>query len=1125
MNVAGTHPKWSQGSQPMETTMECPHCSKDNPADARFCNGCGKSLDSIPDFARAAGAESEPAQSEPMPQEGERKQATVLFSDLSGYTAMNERLDPEDVRELMARLFGEVARIVEGYGGTIEKYIGDAVMAIFGVPTSHEDDPLRAVRAALDIHQAVAALSPPIEAKTGHALSMHTGINTGLVVTGRIELEAGTLGVVGDAVNLAARLSGLAGDGEVVVGQDSLSHLERYFTFDKLPSAQVKGKAEAVEGFRLSAPRDQPAATHRFAGLRSALVGRQVEFALLQRALDRLRDGKGSLLSFRGEAGSGKSRLIEEFRDNISGQDILWFMGKGHDYTRNIPYYPLKELLSQAWKIQEGDTPEQVREKLESNIRSLLADTPADPASVIPYVGGLYALEYAEITGSPEFLKQRLFEGMLALYQAMARKGPSVFILEDLHWADPSTLELLRHIIANFGKAAITLFTYRPPFQLFPGWDGPDEERVPGFREIDLESLSPTQTENLTLGLLEDSAPPPGLVAFIQDKAAGNPFYVEEVLTSLIESQAIVRENGIWRLAGSLDQFNVPSTVQGLIAARLDRLEPARKRLLQEAAVIGRNFLYQVLTRITGEGPDIAGDLGALERLDMIRAIVPEPDLEYMFKHPLTQEVVYGSLLHRAREVIHDRIGHVMEDLLADRLPEYYERLSFHFRNGRSSDKAVDYLIRSGEKALNRFALDESDGYFQEALQILAAKAEKSGEDKERILDILITWALVFYYRGEMRALHDLLRSHEQTARTVTDPSRKGMFLAWLGFTLYYIARSRESIAYLSEALEIAEAAGDRKTAAYVHSWIVYPAIDVDSEVDAVHHGEQAMALAREFQDDHYLKAKSGFGLAFALWWQGETTRILEIGQEMLAEHQELGNVRGEVLAHWCIGLGQSNQGDLPASIETLTLAKNAAVDPFYRSMGNLFLSFALMQEERFDLMETVARELLEYSQQTGSEYFIRLGKYSLGTAIFANGRMGTGMAMLQESVDLFKTENLRSLGFGNLVLGILNAKLLTGGKDATLGMFLRNFFYLVSHIPFAERRAVSQLTSAVESTLRLGFKGNQGRALIALGELHAFKKRTPQARECFQAAIAIYEETEAEEHLSKAREALAVLG
>ncbi len=1099
--------------------MECPHCRKDNPEDARFCNGCGKSLASAANGAMAAKTVPESEA-----REGERKQATVLFSDLSGYTAMNEKLDPEEVRELMARLFGEVARIVEGYGGTIEKYIGDAVMAIFGVPTVHEDDPLRAVRAALDVHRAVAAMSPPIEAKTGRPIAMHTGINTGLIVTGPTEMEAGTLGVVGDAVNLAARLSSLAEDGEVLVGQESLSHLERYYTFDKLPPAQVKGKAGEVEVFRLLAPREKPAATHRFAGLRSALVGRQVEFALLLRALDRLRDGKGSILSFRGEAGSGKSRLIEEFRESLSGQDIRWFMGKAHDYTQGIPYYPLQDLLSQAWKIDEGDTPKQVRDRVESNIRGLLEGSSVDPASVIPHIGGLYALDYPEVTGSPEFLKQRLFEGMLTLYQAMAGNGLSVFILEDLHWADPSTLELLRHIIANFGKPAITLCTYRPPFQLFPGWDGPDDEKAPGFREIDLESLSPAQTEDLTLGLLQGAAPPPGLVAFIQDKAAGNPFYVEEVLTSLIESESIMRENGNWRLTGSLENFNVPSTVQGLIAARLDRLEPIRKRLLQEAAVIGRNFLYQVLARITGEVPDIAGELEALERLDMIRAIVPEPDLEYMFKHPLTQEVVYGSLLHREREIIHDRVGTVMEELLADRLPEFYERLSFHYRHGHSTDKAVEYLIRSGEKALHRFALDESDGYFQEALYILDAKPEKSGVDKERILELLETWALVYYYRGEMRALHDLLRTHEGTAEAVTDPSRKGMFLAWLGFTLYYIAKPRESIAYLLQALEIAEAAGDRKTAAYAHSWIVYAAIDVESEVDAMHHGERAMELAREFQDDHYLKAKAGYALGMVLWWRGETTRILEIGREMLAEHKELGNVRGEVLALWCIGLGQYNQGDLPTSIDTLMKAKNVAVDPFYKDITNVFIGFATMQEERFDQMETIAREALDFSLNTGSEYFIRLATFQLGVATFGKGEMGKGMAMLRGVIDKFAEEDTRSLRFGNLVLGILNSKLLTTGKDATLGMFFRNVFFLLSHLPFADRRAVSYLTNAVESSARSGFKGNRARALMALGELHAFRKRPEQARKCWQEAIEIYEETKAEVYHRKAREALAAL-
>jgi class 3 adenylate cyclase len=298
-------------------TMECPKCQFGNPEDFQFCGKCGHSFAESAEIAQTL-----------TEAEGERKHVTVLFSDLSGYTAMCERLDPEEVKEIMSRIFGDIAQVVSKYEGFVEKFIGDAVMALFGVPKAHEDDPVRAIRAAGEINDLVAALSPQLEEKIGKPLSMHSGINTGLVVTGEVNLEKGTHGVAGDTVNLAARLSSLARAGEILVGPDTHRQAEGHFTFEALEPTTVKGKTEPVQIYKALSPRELPVKIHRLHGLKADLIGRRVQMAQLQDAVDSLRKGRGSFIAICGDAGTGKSRLIEDFRTTLDLEEIQWREGQ-----------------------------------------------------------------------------------------------------------------------------------------------------------------------------------------------------------------------------------------------------------------------------------------------------------------------------------------------------------------------------------------------------------------------------------------------------------------------------------------------------------------------------------------------------------------------------------------------------------------------------------------------------------------------------------------------------------------------------------------------------------------------------------------------------------------------------
>ncbi|MGB9441032.1 MAG: adenylate/guanylate cyclase domain-containing protein, partial [Desulfobacterales bacterium] len=284
--------------------------------------------------------------SDMLPIDGERKHVTVLFSDLTGYTAMSEKLDPEEVKGITSRIFGEISKIVANYDGFIEKYAGDAVMAIFGVPQAHEDDPIRAIKVAREIHQLVDAISPEVENKIGQPISMHTGINTGLVVTGEVNMERGTHGIAGDTINLASRLSSLAKPGEIVVEMDTCRQVEGHFECEYRETTTVKGKADPVQVHKVLSQRDKPITIHRLSGLRADLVGRNVELAELSEAVDNLRQGKGRVFSICGAAGTGKSRLVEEFKAGLDLEQIQWIEGHAYAYSQNIPYFPLVDLLN-----------------------------------------------------------------------------------------------------------------------------------------------------------------------------------------------------------------------------------------------------------------------------------------------------------------------------------------------------------------------------------------------------------------------------------------------------------------------------------------------------------------------------------------------------------------------------------------------------------------------------------------------------------------------------------------------------------------------------------------------------------------------------------------------------------
>jgi predicted ATPase/class 3 adenylate cyclase len=1102
----------------------CPDCNSSNPPEFKFCGKCGselpllrKSPQIVPEAKTPPGkvGKKESRMSD-MAFDGERKQVTALFSDLSGYTTLAEKLDPEEVKEITSRIFDGVSQIISKYEGFIEKYAGDAVMAMFGVAQAHEDDPVRAIRAAIEIHEWVAAISPDYEGKIGKPLAMHTGVNTGLVVTGEVNFEIGTHGVAGDTVNVASRLSGLGNAGDILIGRDTYLQSEGYFDYEDKGQSKIKGKDQPLRVYKVLGPKVQPVKVHRLHGLRSDLIGRKVEMEVLTETVQSLQDGKGSILSICGTAGTGKSRLIEEFRSTLNLNEIQWIEGHAYPYTQNIPYYLLINLLNRALLIEEGDAPDKIREKIETGLSTLIGEN----STFIPYIGSLYALGYPEIDDiDPEYWKSQLQKAVQAILSSVAKQGPTIICLEDLHWADPSFLELIRLILSDFREPIFFLCIYRPVITLFTSHQ--IDNMVNPYKEIRLQDLSPSESNEMVESLLNTDMVPSELKQFVQDKVEGNPFYVEEMINSLIESETLLHDNEVWKITRPITESEISPTIHGVIAGRLDRLEGETKQILQEASVIGRAFLYEILKRITQLKDHIDNSLMGLERLDLLRTRSVQPDLEYIFKHALTQEVVYNGLLKSERKVIHERIGLVMEQLFKNRLPEFYETLAFHFSQAKSLHKAVDYLIKSGQKSLKRYAVEESHQYYQQAYNLLTEKPSKTKEDRELLFDVLNKWSLVYYYRGDFKEQTELLNRHEDEAGLVKDKEKQGMFYGWLGFMLQFRMELEDSFRYLKKALKLGEEVDSKHIIGYAYTWLTYACAVMDKYEEGYSYWKKAVSIAKSIKSDSYLYFKSIAGIGHIEAFSGKKEHSYEIGNQLLDYGTRYSNIRSQVVGHICIGHSHISDGNLKSAISCYQKAIDVAEDPFYTQWPRLYLGACYVLNEQIKEAEAALREVSAYAHKFGCELFNPVVMPFLGIVLIQKGEMSQGLQMIEEIQDVCKKKNW---GYGIALSEFVMANIyyqLAYGEKPSISILINNAGFLAKNVPFASRKAESYFNKAVASAKQCGAKGFQGMAYLGLGLLYKAKKRNAQAKQCISDAIEIFEECGAKVYLEQANEAL----
>jgi predicted ATPase/class 3 adenylate cyclase len=971
-----------------------------------------------------------PAASSPTatPTAQERRQVTVFFSDLSGFTALNEKLDPEDVRDIVNKIWDRAGEIVGRYDGRVTKLLGDAVMAVFGDPVAHEDDPRRAVRAVLELHEAVEALNRDVQPRIGSPIGMHTGINTGVVLTSESVLDGKQTGPLGDTINVAARLSSLGTTGQILVGPETRRAIEDTFDLEDLGRHDLKGKGEPVAVARVVSIAARNVTPARRSG---RFVGRDRELSLLRDEFERASKGESAFVAISAEAGSGKTRLIEEFRTRIAS-GATWLEGRAYPFAQNIPYYAITDLISNRLGIDESDSAETVRSKLEERIGALVENA----SEVLPPLLQLYDIEGSQGSSiDREAYRSRLLEAVRVLVQTLAGRGPLVVCLQDLHWADPSTVDLLRQLASGMSGSVLTLVNYRPEFAFHEG----------GIREIKLTELSDRDTRDLVESLLDASSVPDELVTFLEGRTSGNPFFVEEIVNGLLENHVLAHSSEGWALTGQFDATSVPTTIRGVIASRIDRLDAERRRILQEASVIGREFLFTILSQVSGGEGTLEDGLAALESADLIRRRDVDADLEYLFKHALTQEVAYSGLLRSKRHELHGRVALAMEKLLGDRHREYAESIAYHFQNSDTPERAVPYLIIAGKKAIERYALSEAESHYSAGYEIVLAQPPSPRRDHD-LLELIVEWELLHYYTADLNSSTRLMKAHAELLDRVSDPELRGMWLMWHCFASYTTLRFDEAVVFADRAIAIGEEFDSPRVLAYALTQKTWALLQVGRNGEGVAAASRALELVGRLSDERdsrYVRLKASCGASITQLLVGDLIKSRVLAKELLDFAGVSGSRRALSLAHYALGIIYQSTGDTDRGGVELASAREAAPDPVYKALAEVNLTAYLANSGRYEEARSIVEASLRLAETQGILLFAHLLRANQGLLLLAEGELTKGMDQIEEVHREFLS--LGSIGLGTqLGFGIatIYAHIATGegmNSGGKLGTIMKN--------------------------------------------------------------------------------------
>jgi class 3 adenylate cyclase/tetratricopeptide (TPR) repeat protein len=1036
--------------------------------------------------------------------EGERKQVTVLFADLKGSMELLADRDPEEARQLLDPVLERMMAAVHRYEGTVNQVMGDGIMALFGAPIAHEDHAVRACYAALAMQEAICRYSEEVRRTHGITVQMRVGLNSGEVVVRAIGNDLHMdYSAIGETTHLAARMEQLATPGCILLTAETLRLAEGLVQVKSLGPVPVKGLAAPVEVFELMGAGPTRTRLQALAarGL-TRFVGRQAELDGLRQAQAQAGAGHGQMVAVIGEPGVGKTRLFYEFTQSHRTHGWLWLESSSVSYGKATAYLPIRDLLKAYFQIGDRDDARRVREMLTGKLLTLDAAL----GQTLPAFLTLLDIPIEDAqwqTLDPPQRRQRTLDAIKRLLLRESQVQPLLLIFENLHWIDAETQTLLDSLVESLPAARILLLVnYRPEYQ--HGWG-----HKTYYTQLRLDPLPPESAQELLDTLLGNDAGLQPLKQRLIAQTEGNPFFLEESVRTLVETGVLIGEPGAYRLAQALPTIQVPATVQAVLAARIDRLPPEEKRLLQTAAVIGTEVPFALLPAI-GElsEAELRRGLGHLQGAEFLYETSLFPELEYTFKHALTHEVAYGSLLLERRRGLHATIVSAIERLYADRLTEQVERLAQHAFRGEVWDKAVAYCRQAGTRALARSALREAGACFEQALAALTHLPE-SRATQEQAIDLRFGLRNALMELGEMRQMLDYLREAKILAETIDDQPRLGRVSAYMCRYFREMGDHDGAIASGQHALAAAETLGDfaLQVMAHHHLGVAYHTLgDHRRAMELLRSNVEALAgdLIRErFGLSGLPAVLSRAWLVRCLAELGAFPEGVAHGEEAVRIAEAVDHPLSLVHAHLGVGFLSLRQRDLfraiPALERCLDLCRVYNILIWFRETAA-----ALGCAYAFSGRVAEALPLLEQAEQRGAAMgtmggqSLRVGY--LSEAYLLAGRLEDATALTGRALDLSRRHKERG----------------------HLAWALRLLGEITTHqAPPESEPAESHYRQALTLANELGMRPLQAHCHLGLGTLHARIGRPEQARAALSAAIGLYRAMEMTFWLPQAEAAL----
>jgi class 3 adenylate cyclase/tetratricopeptide (TPR) repeat protein len=1021
--------------------------------------------------------------------EGERKQVTVLFADLKGSMELLADRDPEEARKILDPVLERMMEAVHHYEGTVNQVMGDGIMALFGAPLAHEDHAVRACYAALRMQDAVKRYAEEVRREHGVTIRIRLGLNSGEVVVRTIGSDLHMdYTAVGQTTHLAARLEQLADPGSILVAPDTLALAEGFVQVASLGPMAVKGLAAPVEVYELAGvstvrSRLQAAAAR---GL-SRFVGRDTEMGQLHRALGQAQQGRGQVAAVVGEPGVGKSRLTFELTHSHRVQGWLVLEARSVSYGKATSYLPMVDLLKGYFHIGDRDTAREIREKVTGKILTL-------DRALEPTLPALLAL--LEVIDDPEWRaldpphrRQRTLDAVKRLLLREAQVQPILVVFEDLHWIDPETQTFLDSLMESLPSARLLLLVnYRPEYEHHWG-------SKTSYTQLRLDALPPQSALELLRGLLGEDATVRPLELVLIERTQGNPFFLEESVRTLVETRTLVGERGAYRLAAALIDVQVPPTVQAVLAARIDRLSPEGKRLLQSAAVIGKDVPLQLLAAIA-EVPEVElrRELAHLQAAEFLYEVSLFPDVQYTFKHALTHEVAYGGVLISRRRILHGRIVESIETLAADRVIEYVAQLAHHSFQAAQWERALRYARQAAVKAQSRSAYREAVSRLEQALQAL----EQLPSDPEALaqaIDVRLELRNSLFALGDHARIIRCLREAATLAQGLADQRRLARTTAILALSLWATGEHHAAIEAAREAQRIATALGD-ETLTILANFYLGVALNAvgDYRASAQHLGRNVELLGDERWQERcgLMGPPAIFCRAFLSW------SLAELGEFTEAKRQGEEGVRLADL------LGQ----------------------PYTQSNALVGLSSALIRCGELTRVPPVAERALALCETWNLWTWLPAAAADLGYAYAVAGRVADGLELLERALREVASMNMRTRRALILVqLGeiLLSAGRLTdareAGKEALIlarelgergheawALWLLAEIAAMSGGPASETVRI-QYAEALALARSLNMRPLDAHCHLGLGKLYRRTGETERAREHLTSAIMMYRE------------------